>query len=592
MQDQPPAFDSVNLLELRSVEASKILKVSVYTGLAEVTRLFKFDVKMGQNQVKISGLPNVMDEESLRVEARGSASIQGVTIGSTPQPPAPTASDELKSLQKEKKLVESAIQRCKSSIESIRSYVTSATAVNVPSADIGQLLQNCETEGAKLDSQLLELEEKLSAVDEAVEAEEKKLAGGNVEQDALGMTASIGLFANEAGQIELTLIYAVREAYWSAGYDIRVNMHANEKPVVLLYKANITQSTGESWTDVPLTLETVSPTYGADIPTLPSWYLSVWTPPMPQLRMKMKKKAMMVRMSSEDDMAVGMPPPGACPPLPMSSRGAFQAEIVAQGTLSATYQVPGLISIPSDSQNHSVTIIELTLGAEMSWITVPKVDKRVHLKAKVKNASEYTLLPGEASIYVDGSFISKSNIPSVAPQGSFDCSLGIDPSIQVTYHPLIKNASRSGFYTKSSKHSYNQRVTVVNTKTQPVGNLKVLDRIPISEDSQITVKLLSPSLSLPSISAAVGTISLPSISEDTASTKTKDDAERPLMPPVKVSSGVAAQWDGADDPQGDITALGKDGKLNWLCSIPPQGTVNLSLQWEVLAPASITVDGL
>ncbi len=64
------------------------------------------------------------------------------------------------------------------------------------------------------------------------------------------------------------------------------------------------------------------------------------------------------------------------------------------------------------------------------------------------------------------------------------------------------------------------------------------------------------------------------------------------MPPVKVSSGVAAQWDGADDSQGDITALGKDGKLNWLCSIPPQGTVNLSLQWEVLAPASITVDGL
>ncbi len=71
------------------------------------------------------------------------------------------------------------------------------------------MLQNCETEGAKLDSQLLELEEKLSAVDEAVEAEEKKLAGGNVEQDALGMTASIGLFANEAGQMELTLIYGM-----------------------------------------------------------------------------------------------------------------------------------------------------------------------------------------------------------------------------------------------------------------------------------------------------------------------------------------------------------------------------------------------
>ncbi|KAG9226892.1 hypothetical protein CCMSSC00406_0003435 [Pleurotus cornucopiae] len=587
MQDQPPAFDSVNVMELRSVDASKIIKVSVYTGLAEITRLFKFDVKMGQNQVKISGLPNVMGEETLRVEARGCASIQGVAIGSTPQPPAPTASEELKNLRKEKRLAESAIERCNASIGSIRSYVASTTAVNIPSANLGQLLQSCETEGARLDSQLLELEEKLSVITEAIEAEEKKLAGGNVEQDELGMTASIGLFAHEAGEIELTLIYAVRQANWSAGYDVRVNMHASDKPVVLLYKANITQSTGEAY--VPLTLETVTPTYGADIPTLSSWYLSVWTPLMPELRNKKKKKAS-ARFSSDDDLV--MYTTGACAPLPMSSRGAFQAEIISQGTLSATYQVPGLISIPSDSQNHSVTIIELTLGAEMSWITVPKVDKRVHLKAKVKNASEYTLLPGEASIYVDGSFISKSNIPSVAPQGSFDCSLGIDPSIQVTYHPLIKNASRTGFYTKSSKHSYNQRVTIANTKTQPVGNLKVLDRIPISEDSQITVKLLNPSLSLPSISTSVGTISLPSISEDTASNKTKDDAERPLMPPVKVSSGVAAQWDGADDSQGDITALGKDGKLNWLCSIPPQGTVNLSLQWEVLAPASITVDSL
>ncbi|KAJ8700894.1 hypothetical protein PTI98_003874 [Pleurotus ostreatus] len=589
MQDQPPAFDSVNVMELRSVDASKITKVSVYTGLAEITRLFKFDVKMGQNQVKISGLPNVMGEESLRVEARGSASIQGVTIGSTPQPPVPTASEELKNLRKEKRLAESAIERCNASIGSIRSYVASTTTVNIPSVNLGQLLQSCETEGARLDSQLLELEEKLSAVTEAVEAEEKKLEGGNVEQDGLGMTASIGLFAHEAGEIELTLIYAVRQANWSAGYDVRVNMHASDKPVVLLYKANITQSTGESWTDVPLTLETVTPTYGADIPTLSSWYLSVWTPPRPELRIKKKKKST-ARLSSDDDLV--MYTTAACAPLPMSSRGAFQAEIVSQGTLSATYQVPGLISIPSDSQNHSVTIIELTLGAEMSWITVPKVDKRVHLKAKVKNASEYSLLPGEASIYVDGSFISKSNIPSVAPQGSFDCSLGIDPSIQVTYHPLIKNASRTGFYTKSSKHSYNQRVTIANTKTQPVGNLKVLDRIPVSEDSQITVKLLNPSLSLPSISTSVGTISLPSISEDTASNKTKDDPDRPLMPPVKVSSGVAAQWDGADDSQGDITALGKDGKLNWLCSIPPQGTVNLSLQWEVLAPASITVNGL
>lgn len=66
MQDQPPTFDAVNILELRTADVSKILKVSVYTNLAEITRLYKFKVKTGQNQVKINGLPDLMDSDSLR----------------------------------------------------------------------------------------------------------------------------------------------------------------------------------------------------------------------------------------------------------------------------------------------------------------------------------------------------------------------------------------------------------------------------------------------------------------------------------------------------------------------------------------------
>ncbi|KAF4579590.1 hypothetical protein EYR40_000229 [Pleurotus pulmonarius] len=575
MQDQPPTFDPVNVLELRTADASKILKVSVYSNLAEITRLYKFNVKTGQNQVKINGLPDAMDSDSLRVEARGPASIQGVSTGPTPSTPVPTTSEELKGLQKEKRLVEGAIERCKASIAALRSYVASVAADRVPSENLGQLLQHCETEGERLASQLLELEDKLTSSDEAIKTERKRLSGANSSDSdyeiLLNLTASIGLFADEEGDVELTLIYAVHGATWRAGYDVRVNMQAKDTPVVLTYKAIIHQTTGEPWTDVPLTLETVAPTYGAHIPTLTSWRLSVYAPaPTSPITLASYSAAPVVGFRQTARRTTG---------------GAFQADIVSQGSLSATYQVPGLITIPTDGQNHNVTIVELELGAEMSWVVVPKLDKRVHLKAKVKNASEYTLLPGEGSIYVDGSFISKSVIPSVGPQGSFDCSLGVDPSIDVTYHPLSKNISKSGFYTKNSKYSYNQRITISNTKTKPVDNLKIVERIPVSEDSQITVKLINPSLTLPS--SGTDTVALPFGNADKGK-----DTEHPLMPPVKVSTGVAAQWDGADDPQGDITALGKDGKLNWLCSIPPQSTTNVSLQWEVESAANITITGL
>lgn len=64
--DTPPPFELTNTVDLVSVNDSKIVSVSLYTGRAEITRLYKFTVKTGQNQVNISGLPNVLDTQSLR----------------------------------------------------------------------------------------------------------------------------------------------------------------------------------------------------------------------------------------------------------------------------------------------------------------------------------------------------------------------------------------------------------------------------------------------------------------------------------------------------------------------------------------------
>jgi hypothetical protein len=64
--EAPPAFEPVGAIELNSVQDSKIIGVSVYAGRAEITRLFRFKVQTGQNQVVINGLPSVLDRDSLR----------------------------------------------------------------------------------------------------------------------------------------------------------------------------------------------------------------------------------------------------------------------------------------------------------------------------------------------------------------------------------------------------------------------------------------------------------------------------------------------------------------------------------------------
>jgi len=61
---------------------------------------------------------------------------------------------------------------------------------------------------------------------------------------------------------------------------------------------------------------------------------------------------------------------------------------------------------------------------------------------------------------------------------------------------------------------------------------------------------------------------------------------------VTAGEGVFAQWEGADEPGFDTEALGKDGTVNWVCSVPSRGKVILVLSWEVVVPARMKISGL
>lgn len=57
-------------------------------------------------------------------------------------------------------------------------------------------------------------------------------------------------------------------------------------------------------------------------------------------------------------------------------------EVSSRGNVTATFSVPGLMSIPSDNVAHNVTIVKLSLDATMEWVTIPKREPKVHLKVR------------------------------------------------------------------------------------------------------------------------------------------------------------------------------------------------------------------
>ncbi|KIM36583.1 hypothetical protein M413DRAFT_31619 [Hebeloma cylindrosporum] len=589
MAKTPP--HKTHIVELTSITDTKITNVSLYNGRAEITRICTPHLAEGDNQVIISGLPNVLLEESLRVEGHGPCTIHEVSISDMKMVPPTTSSPKLDDLLSQKTRFEKAIARCRKAIGSVETFHGSLDVQHVQAVQLGEMQQGIAAVAEGLDEKLLGLEEKCEEVTKAI-AEERKVLGETKVDTNLRKQVSVTIFAERDREVELVLIYGVTNAAWDATYDIYVKTDTKEKPVTFIYKASIQQDTGEAWEDVPLTLETVTPSFGVSIPELHPWTLAVYRPPVYRsIGRKSKSRGLsfggggdesrrlaqkiMHRYASsveeeegeEELMAYALPVHA-----PIRNRGLV---VSSKGDITATFTIPGLITVPSDNACHNVTITELELDAEMSWISVPKKSPKAHLTAKIKNDSEYTFLSGIASVYVDGSFISRSEVPAVSPQESFDCPLGIDPSIRITYHPRSRKVNRTGFTRKTCSYTFEQRISIFNTKPTSITSLKVLDQLPVSEDSTITVNLTSPPLVLPAANKK-GVAKVPE--------------------PVKITEGAGAnvnvQWDGAEDSDTDPSLLGKEGKLRWVCEVPAQRTIVLALAWEVVCPYGTDVMGL
>lgn len=175
--------------------------------------------------------------------------------------------------------------------------------------------------------------------------------------------------------------------------------NTKESPVELSYKAHIQQKTGEDWKDVPITLETTSPSFDLALPSIDTWKIDTYKPYVPppgaslrggaQLFSRSHRKGSKARFSSvegaidseselDEAKEEGGAWRGGATPLVMphsstavSTRGGVE--------MNATFRVPGVVSVPSDGVAKTVTIATLVPEAKLTWMAVPSIDTRVHL---------------------------------------------------------------------------------------------------------------------------------------------------------------------------------------------------------------------
>jgi uncharacterized protein (TIGR02231 family) len=128
------------------------------------------------------------------------------------------------------------------------------------------------------------------------------------------------------------------------------------------------------------------------------------------------------------------------------------------------------------------------VNATYDYSTAPKLDQDAFLIARATGWEEFSLLPGEANIFFEGTFVGKSFIDPNSIKDTLSISLGRDKRI-VVKREKIKDFTTRRAIGSSTREAFAWEISVRNTKSE-AARILVEDQVPISKNSQIEVTVL------------------------------------------------------------------------------------------------------
>ena len=490
---------------------SKIDGVIIYPGIAAITRILEIEVPAGQHTIIVSGLPQALDPNSLRVEGVSSGALQIGSVEMRTQPiggvtgPSGEVAQRLKTLQEDRLRKQAEVQAISAKQAMIQSIGQQATVIlggKDKPVDPADWAKAWDAVGAGLQKAAEELTTAtayLRAIDEEIGAISRQ--GGAGPRAGLTRAANISVESAAGAKATLKLTYQVGGVSWRPMYDAVLSTgSAQVKPkLALVRRAVIAQRTGEDWSDVTLAVSTAQARGGTAAPDVPPVRVAFNEPPAItqsasgvrangrlQGILQPGEDSQLRRSASSNDAAKA-----DAPPAPVAQQ---QAQLEVAG-FSAQFIMPGRVSINSDGSTRSVRLasreIEPTLGVK----TAPGIDPRAYLEVRFTNEEEAPLLPGEVALTRDGVFVGQGRIGQVASGDTVDMGFGVDDKVKVTRVPIRRREVEGNWIQGSRSDLREFKTTVKSLHDRPI-RITVMDQTPFSENAAITIEAI-PNMTAP-----------------------------------------------------------------------------------------------
>ncbi|MCE9552795.1 MAG: DUF4139 domain-containing protein [Planctomycetes bacterium] len=498
----------------------KVTRVVLYRGQALVTREVAVEGAAGAQEVVVSDLPEQVLPESLYAEGSEAIEVRAVrfrgrAVGEEPR-------EEVRKIEKaiqeagdkilaNKKNTELA-GRQTAYLDQLETFIapTAKTDLAKGVLDAEALEQitkfsftqrgDVSTRQLALAREARELQEQLALL----ERKREELTSGSTRTVR---EAVLFLARRVPGKGTVALNYLVGGCGWSPAYTLRSG--ADRGQVDMLYSALIQQMSGEAWDNVALTLSTASPTLSAARPGLAPFHVALApagrgaVPPnglLPDVAGRYQgyqsTKSSAVRQLQQQTTLEGNV--GDAWNVNVAAGNIQCLELAAgrdvlrmlqeeePGAPSIGYKIDTPVSMASRSDQQVVRILQAKLPSDFYYVATPLLTSYVFREASLANVSPEDLLAGPITVYLDGRFVGRSEIPTVARGQKFVVGFGAEPQLRARRELADKSDQVQG----GNRELNLQYRLVLENYGDKGATVRVFDRLPHSErptDARVTM---------------------------------------------------------------------------------------------------------
>ena len=478
---------------------SPIKSVTVFREQADVIREIQLEAAQGLRRIRVTNLPASLLDQNLRWESDGTVVVRSIEIRCKQKKqaaPRPELESRLTDLRKSVTEASNEIAVIEQDLQTIDELVDFASIKStadlhqskLDTASVSELadyvMQTRRTLAKELHGARLALQQAQRELDQAtLNANKDKESEGE-----LGFEATLTVDSPGGGSLRLG--YWVDGVSWIPHYTVRATSGDATDRLEVQLIGELSQHSGEDWQDVKLTFCTGVPSLQATSPVLVPLRVSVqseldaaaefgwsngtshqnlsnapsWLDPATwQRNLHLNSKA--------TDKQV----------LEINQQQGVQRELAddaGANLAEETYSVDATVTIANRTDAQSIGIFQFDQTSKIYRVVTPLLSSFAYREAELKNHLPQSLVGGDATVFLDGRFVGKTNLPPTAAGGEFLVGLGTDRQVRSRRELLARDTTIKG----GNRLSTLKYRLVISNYHDSATDVRLFDRLPISSD--------------------------------------------------------------------------------------------------------------